>query len=130
MMKRREQQHLESNIEAQCGRRVSITQRRGDVLRIVLEPTGDRGRVELIAEGSRHDWTITDREMVHSVYGLDLDTVVERLADCDTAITRRGDELVAHTTDRSLIDAVASFVDNIEIIPVLTGLFANDRMAA
>lgn len=130
MLEHREEVQLEATLTAQCGRRAAILPLQDGALRIVLEPSGDRGRLELIAAGSCRDWTLTDRGLIGLLFGLDLDVVVEMLADFDTAVTRRGDELVAHTEDRSLTEAVSAFVDNIEIVPVLAGLIANQQLAA
>lgn len=130
MLKHREAVQLEATLTGQCGRQASIWQRQDGAVRIVLEPSGDRGRLELIAVGSGRDWTLTDRGLIGLLFGLDLDFVVEMLTDFDTVVTRRGSELVAHTDDRSLTEAVSAFVDNIEIVPVLAGLFANQSLAA
>lgn len=130
MLEHREEVQLEATLTAQCGRRAGVWPRPDSSIRIVLEPSGDRGRLELIAVGSGRDWTLTDRGLIGLVFGLDLDFVVEKLADFNTSVIRRGNELIAHTDDRSLTEAVSAFVDNVEIVPVLAGLFANDQLAA
>ncbi|MGB3736177.1 MAG: hypothetical protein WA964_14560 [Ilumatobacter sp.] len=106
-----------------------MRQHSDDEIRVVLEPTGDRGRVELVATGSDVRWTVSDRGAVGALYGLELDFVMAKLIGFGTALTRRGDELVTDTDDRSLAEAVAEFVDSIEFVPVLVGLFA-DELAA
>ncbi len=124
-----EEQHLGSELTAHCGRQVRVTRIANDAVCVVLEPTGDRGRVELIASGAGHRWTITDRGVVSALYGLDLDFVISKISGFDTALRRRGNEMVATTDDQSLAEFVAEFVDSIEFVPVLAGLFANDRAA-
>lgn len=130
MLEHREVVQLEAMLTAQCGRKASVSPHEDGALRVVLEPSGDRGRLELIAVGSRRDWTLTDRGLIGLLFDLDLDSVVDMLADFDTAMTRRGNELVAHTDDRSFVEAVSAFVDNVEIVPVLAGLIANHQVAA
>ncbi len=128
-MERCEEQHLGSAITAQCGRMVRVSRCPNGAICVVLEPTGDRGRVELMATGSGHRWTVSDRGAIGELYGLDLDFVIAKLSAFGTSLSRRGGELVAETDDRSLAEAVAEFVDSIEFVPVLAGLFANDLVA-
>lgn len=128
-MECREEEHLESALTAQCGRTVRVSRCRNDAICVVLEPTGDRGRVELVATGSDHRWTVSDRGAVGGMYGLDLDCVIAKLSAFGTSLSRRGDELVADTDGRSLAEAVAEFVDSIEFVPVLVGLLANELAA-
>ena len=124
-----EEQHLGSELTAHCGREVRVTRLADDAVCVVLEPTGDRGRVELVATGADHRWTVTDRGAIAALYDLDLDFVITKLAGFDTALTRRGNEMVATTESQSLAEFVAEFVDSIEFVPVLAGLFANDLAA-
>lgn len=128
-MDKRAARHLERILTAQCSRAVKLTERRGGGIGIVLEPTGDRGRVELLALGDVNRWTVSDRGAMKSLYGLDLDFVIAKLAQFDTAIVRRGDEIVTHADDRSLAEAIADLVEVIEFVPVLAGLFANEVAA-
>lgn len=117
---------LGRTLGARCGRTVRVKKLEPDAFRIVLEPTGDRGRVELVAVGSAQRWTVSDRGAVGALYGIDLDLVIEKLTGFGTLLTRRGDELVAETYDRSLAESVAEFVDSIEFVPVLAGLYSFD----
>lgn len=125
-MERCEEQHLGSALSAQCGRMVRVSRCPNGAICVVLEPTGDRGRLELMATGSGPRWTVSDRGAVGGLYGLDLDFVIAKLSAFGTSLSRRGGELVADTDDRSLAEAVAEFVDTIEFVPVLAGLFANE----
>lgn len=120
---------LESTLTEQCGRPVRVAGCANTSLRIVFDPIDDRGRVDLLATGCGLRWTLTDRGAVGALYDLDLDFVTEKLAEFDTALTRCGEELVADTEDRSLVEAVVAFVDSLEFVPVLAGLFANERTA-
>lgn len=129
IMDRHAELNLENALTAHCRRTVRVRQHSDDEIRVVLEPTGDRGRVELVATGSDVRWTVSDRGAVGALYGLELDFVMAKLIGFGTALTRRGDELVTDTDDRSLAEAVAEFVDSIEFVPVLVGLFA-DELAA
>lgn len=128
-MEHRAAQHHERMLTKQCGRAVKLRERPGGATCVILEPTGDRGRVELIATGSGNSWTVSDRGAMKSLYGLDLDFVIPKLALFDTAATRSGDEIVTHTDDRSLAEAIAEFVEIIEFVPVLAGLFENELAA-
>ncbi len=121
--------HLESDLSAHSGRTVRVCARNVGTLRIVLDPTGDRGRVELLVTGGESRWTVSDRGTTVAIHGLDLDFVIAKLAAFDTMLTRRGDELVADTGGRSLAEAVAAFVDTLEFVPVLAGLYANNVAA-
>lgn len=128
-MDNRAARHLERILTAQCGRAVKLTERHGGGIGVVLEPTGDRGRVELLALGAVNEWTVSDRGAMKSLYDLDLDFVIAKVAQFDTAIVRRGDEIVTHSDDRSLVEAIAELVEVIEFVPVLAGLFANEVAA-
>ncbi len=125
----RTKRHLESTLTAHSGRSVRVCIRNDRTVRIVLDPTGDRGRVELLATGDENHWTVSDRGAIRAIHGLDLDFVISKLAAFDTVLERRGDELVAHTDGQSLAEAVAAFVDTVEFVPVLAGLYANDIAA-
>ncbi|MEP1124590.1 MAG: hypothetical protein ABJH68_11945 [Ilumatobacter sp.] len=128
-MDERTTRHLESALRAHSGRSVRVGVLDDSTLRVVLDPTGDRGRVDVLATGADSRWTVSDRGATGALHGLDLDFVISKLAAFDTQLTRRGDELVADTDDRSLAEAVAAFVDTLEFVPVLVGLYANDLAA-
>ena len=117
---------LGSTLGAQCGRTVRVETLSDDTFRVVLEPTGDRGRVELRVTGAAQRWTVSDRGAIKALYGIDLDLVIDKLTGFGTSLTRRGDELVAETFHRSFAESVAEFVDSIEFVPVLVGLFSTD----
>lgn len=121
-----EERLLGSTLGAHCGRTVRVRKLSRDEFRVVLEPTGDRGRLELRATGAAQRWTVTDRGAIGALYGIDLDLVIEKLNGFGSPITRRGDELVAETSGHSFADSMAEFVDSIEFVPVLAGLFSAD----
>ena len=128
IMDHRAELQLGNALTAHCRRTVRVRQHSDGEICVVLEPTGDRGRVELVVTGSGQQWTITDRGAIGVLYGLDLDFVMSKLVGFGIALTRRGDELVSDTDDRSLAEAIAEFVDSIEFVPVLAGLFANEAV--
>ncbi len=128
-MDSRKERQLESTLTARYGRPVKVTQRLGDRISIVFEPTRDRGRVELVAAGAGAGWMVSDRGAASRLYGLDIDAVISRLAAFDNSLTRRDNEIITFSDGRSLAETIAEFADSIEFIPVLAGLFANDIAA-
>ena len=123
------EQQLESTLTARCCRPVKVTQRPNNQICVVFEPSGDRGRVELVVIGAGTGWTVSDRGAFGALYGLDVDFVIAKLTALDADLVRRGDEIITHSNSRSLPEAVAEFVDSIEFGPVLCGLFANQAVA-
>ena len=123
------ERQLESTLTARCCRPVKVTQRPDNQICVVFEPSGDRGRVELVVSGSGTGWTVSDRGAFGAQYGLDVDFLIAKLTAFDAVLLRRGDEIITHSSSRSLAEAVAEFVDSIEFGPVLCGLFANQAVA-
>lgn len=123
------ERQLESTLTARCNRSVKVTQRVNGQICIVVEPSGDRGRVELTVVGAGTGWIVSDRGAVGSLYDLDLDFAIAKLTAFDAALVRCGDEIISHSDCRSLSETVAEFVDSIEFVPVLAGLFANEPAA-
>ncbi len=130
-MNSKKERQLESTLAVRCRRPVKVTQRPNDQICVVLEPSGDRGRVELTVAGAGTGWTVSDRGAVSALYGLDLnlDLVIAKLTAFDSSLVRRGDEIISHSNGRSFVEAAAEFADSIEFVPVLAGLFANQAVA-
>lgn len=128
-MDSRKERQLESTLSARYGRPVKVNQRPNQTICIVFEPSGDRGRLELVVAGAGTGWTVSDRGAASAVYGLDIGFVITKLGAFDNALVRRGDEIITHSNGRTLAETVAEFVDSIEFVPVLAGLFANDVAA-
>ena len=124
-MDSQKERQLESTLTEWCARPVKVTQRTNGQICFVFEPSGDRGRVELSVAGAGTEWIVSDRGAVGALYGLDLGFVIDKLAAFDAALIRSGDEIITHSGGRSLAEAVAEFVESIEFVPVLAGLFAN-----
>ena len=130
MMKSRELLYLESELTSLCGRKVSLTQSQPETLRLVLEPVGDRGRLELFAFVANNKWTVSDRGVNAETYGAQLAFIVDKLNEFGTPVLHDGDALVADTRDLSFVESVAQFVSNMEFIPVLAGLWAEEPATA
>jgi len=128
-MDSRKEQELESKIGARCGRPVKVMQRENNQISVVFEPCSDRGRVELTVVGAGIGWTVSDRGATGALYGLDIDVVIAKLEVFDAGLVRRGDEIISQSGGRSFVESVAEFVDSIEFVPVLVGLFANESVA-
>jgi hypothetical protein len=130
-MDSRKERQLESVLAARCNRPVKVTQRPNNQICVVFEPSRDRGRVELTVVGAGVGWIVSDRGAVSALYGLDLDLdfVIAKLTAFDTALVRRGDEIISHSNGRSFVESAAEFADSIEFVPVLAGLFANQAVA-
>ena len=130
MMKSRELLYLESELTSLCGRTVALTQSHPETLRLVLEPVDDRGRMELFAYVANNKWTVSDRGVHAEQYGEHLSFVIDKLNEFGTPVLRDGDALIADTRDLSFVESVAQFVSNMEFIPVLAGLWADQPAAA
>ncbi len=128
-MDSRSERQLESTLTARYGRPVKVAQRLNDQICIVFEPTQDRGRVELVVASAGVGWTVSDRGATSKLYGLDIDFMITKLAAFDGSLVRRGNEIITISDGRSLAETIAEFVDSIEFVPVLAGLFANDLAA-
>jgi hypothetical protein len=124
-MDSRKERQLELILAARCSRPVKVTQRPNDQICVVFEPSGDRGRVELVVVGAGIGWVVSDRGAIGALYGLDLDFVIAKLTAFDAGLVRRGEEIITHGNGRSFAEAVTEFVDSIEFVPILAGLFAN-----
>jgi hypothetical protein len=129
-MNNQEHRHLEIALAERCGRAVSVSQVERSTLRLVLEPIGDRGRVDLIASLDAHGWTVNDRGVNARLLDHEFEFILRKLEEIGTPVARKGDTIVAVANDVSFVESIAQFVSNLEFIPVLAGLWSNDRLTA
>ncbi len=130
-MNESERRRLADALRDRCGRNVHLGVLGRSALRLVLEPTGDRGRLDLVARYERNQrWTISDRGVHARRHRKDFDFVMAKLEEIGTPVWKQGEAIVTDATDASLVESIAQFVSNIEFIPVLVGLWSNDLTAA
>lgn len=129
-MNSQEHRHLEIALAERCARTVKVTQFDRAVLRIVLQPVGDRGRIDLIASFDGRGWTTSDRGMHARLLGDDLEFILAKLGEIATPVERDGDNIIAAADDVSFVESIAQFVNMLEFIPVLAGLWSSDHMPA
>jgi|GEM_PF-4351070 len=129
-MKSREMLYLESELTQLCDRQVGVSQPSGSTIRFVLEPVGDRGRLELTARLEGTAWVVSDRGFTAAVHGAELSFIDEKFAEFGCRIRRRDDELIADLRDESFADSIAQFVASLDFVPVLAGFWASDLAAA
>lgn len=129
-MKSRELVYIQAALADRCGRTASVSQATRTSLRIVLEPVGDRGRLDLLATLDGDRWKVNDRGMTARAFPDDFAFIVAKLAEIDTPVWIDGQTIGADADDVSLVESVAQFVSNIEFIPVLAGLWSAALTAA
>ena len=130
MTKRHELLNLEADLALRCGRTVALHHTDIATFRIVLDPVDDRGRIDLLATRSGDRWTISDRGVNVDLHGHEIGLVLTMLRDIDAPLGRDGDALIARVDDDAFVDAVAAFVEHMEFIPVLVGLWSEASTAA
>ena len=117
--------HVREALRDVCGRDVSVTQPDRQMLRIVLEPVDDRGRLDVVASLTDRGWVVSDRGSTVRSLGDGAAFVASKLAEIGMAVRFDGDVVVAETDGVSFVDAVSQFVRDLEFIPVLAGLWSS-----
>lgn len=121
---------LEADLARRCGRIVALHPTDTATVRIVLDPIHDKGRIDLLATRTGDMWTISDRGVHVDVYGHEINHVLTMLRDIDVPLGRDGDAIVVSVDDAAFVDTVAAFVEHMEFIPVLIGLWSEASAAA
>jgi hypothetical protein len=125
-----EHRHLEVALTERCGRAVNVSEGEQGVLHIVLEPVGDRGRTDIAASFANGAWSLNDRGVNARHLSAEFDFILAKLDEIGSPLMREGDTIVDVANDVSFVESVAHFVDSLEFIPVLAGLWSNSRLSA